>query len=213
MTAALRQYAMGAAVVGALSLAGCGSNTTPATPAGDTSAAASQGNTPQGSVAPSDGGANSAGNIPTAPVGNLTGSVSGLNGAVTAFLVRETATATIVEMAADTLFAFDSADLSPQAQDSLNRLKELIAKGGAGNIVVTGHTDDKGTDSYNRDLSRRRAEAVRDWLVAQNAAPTTRFRIEAAGKSQPKVPNANPDGSDNPEGRAQNRRVEVVIPK
>ena len=213
MTAALRQYAMGAAVVGALSLAGCGSNTTPAAPAGDTSTAASQGNTPQGSVAPSDGGANTAGNIPTAPVGNLTGSVSGLNGAVTAFLVRETATATIVEMAADTLFAFDSADLSPQAQGSLNRLKELIAKGGAGNIVVTGHTDDKGTDSYNRDLSRRRAEAVRDWLVAQNAAPTTRFRIEAAGKSQPKVPNANPDGSDNPAGRAQNRRVEVVIPK
>ena len=213
MTAAFRQYAIGAAMVGALSLAGCGSNTSPSTPASGTDEASSgapQGNVPQGSVAPSNGGTS---NTPTAPVGNLSGSVSGLSGAVTAFLVRETATSTIVEMAADTLFAFNSADLSPQAQESLNKVADLIRRGGSGQIEVIGHTDGVGSDSFNTDLSRRRAEAVRDWLTTQNVAPASRFTITAAGKSQPKAPNTHPDSSDNPEGRAQNRRVEVIIPK
>lgn len=144
---------------------------------------------------------------------NLSGSVSGLKGGVTAFAVRETATSTIVEMAADTLFAFDSADLSPRAQETLAKVAELIRSGGDGEIVVGGHTDSAGSDSYNEGLSRLRAEAVRDWLAAQNIAPASRFRIDAAGEARPKAPNAHADGRDNPEGRAQNRRVEVIIPK
>lgn len=150
---------------------------------------------------------------PTAPSGNLSGDVSGLDGVVSPFTVQVTDTSTIVSMAADTLFAFNSAALSAEAQTSLNRVAELIRRGGNGTIEVAGHTDGVGSDQFNIDLSRRRAEAVRDWLVAQNVAPSGRFTINAAGKSQPKAPNTNPDGSDNPAGRAQNRRVEVVIPK
>lgn len=149
---------------------------------------------------------------PAAPP-NLSGSVSGLKGSITAFAVRETATSTIVEMAADTLFAFDRADLSPQAQDTLAKVADLIRRGGDGEIVIAGHTDSAGSDSYNEKLSRLRAEAVRDWLAAQNVASASRFRIDAAGETRPKVPNAHTDGRDSPEGRAQNRRVEVIIPK
>ena len=193
--------------LGPLALAGCGdgdgnSPVTNAQPAQDGAPTQPQ---PPGAGA-------QAGSVPAAK-SNLSGSVSGLSGSVTAFAVRETATSTIVEMATDTLFAFDSSKLSPQAQESLTKVADLIRRGGSGEIVVGGHTDGVGSDSYNTELSRRRAEAVRDWLVAEHVAPAARFLIDAAGKSRPKVPNANADGSDNPEARAQNRRVEVIIPK
>jgi outer membrane protein OmpA-like peptidoglycan-associated protein len=185
-------------------LAACGQaeNAAPTTAADTTAPAAPANSTTVSSAAP-------------APTGqpNLQGNVSGLTGAITAFAVRETATQTIVEMAADTLFAFNSADLSSQAQASLTKVADLIRQGGSGQIEVIGHTDGVGSDSFNTDLSRRRAEAVRNWLTTQNVAPASRFTITAAGKSQPKAANTHPDGSDNPEGRAQNRRVEVIIPK
>lgn len=144
---------------------------------------------------------------------NMTGAVSGLMGDVRGFRVRTTATATILELPSDTLFAFDQGELTPQAVQTLPEVAQRIRDGGDGVIVISGHTDALGADDYNLSLSKRRAEAVRDWLVKQQGLSASRFQIEAVGKARPIAPDAHPDGTDNPEGRQLNRRVEVSIPR
>ena len=77
-------------------------------------------------------------------------------------------------------------------------------------VRVEGHTDSKGSDAYNQRLSQRRSESVVKYLISKGIDPS---RLEAVGfgKSRPIAPNQNPDGGDNPIGRAKNRRVEVHI--
>lgn len=79
-----------------------------------------------------------------------------------------------------------------------------------GQIVLRGHTDSDGNDEANLRASQRRAEAVRDWLV-QNGVAEDRIRIIAMGEQNPARPNANPDGTPNEDGRAFNRRVDLVV--
>lgn len=81
---------------------------------------------------------------------------------------------------------------------------------GAGQITVTGHTDSEGSDEANLSVSRRRAETVRDYLVSKGV-PAERLNVIAMGERRPVQPNANPDGTDFPEGRARNRRVEIDV--
>ncbi|MBX3563788.1 MAG: OmpA family protein [Sphingomonas sp.] len=143
----------------------------------------------------------------------LTGATSPLTGAVTDFRVTVTDTATVVELATDTLFDFDKADLTPAAEPNLARTAELIRKGKQGTIAITGHTDAKGDDSYNQKLSERRAEAVAAWLRKQDSLKGWTFTTTGKGETAPIAPNTQSDGSDDPQGRAKNRRVEVTIPK
>ena len=145
--------------------------------------------------------------------GTLTGEISGLSGEVTPFEVTVTDRATIVDLAADVLFAFDSADLSPQAPEQLAKAADLIRKGGTGVISVVGHTDSKGDDAYNLDLSLRRARAVVAWLSSDGAVLSDRLTAEGKGETDPVAPNAGTEGNDYPEGRALNRRVQIVIPR
>ena len=112
-------------------------------------------------------------------------------------------------VAADALFAFDSADLGTQAEATLAELGPQLAQT-AGAVTVEGHTDAKGGEEYNRALSERRARAVRDWLVAEGFVASG-TPIAGFGESQPVAANTHPDGSDDPEGRQKNRRVEVVV--
>lgn len=114
-----------------------------------------------------------------------------------------------VNLAADAMFDFDSAVLKETAAPELRKAAEAIRASGKSNVTITGHTDAKGNDAYNRKLSLDRATAVRDWLVANGIEQT--FTVSGQGASQPIAPNANADGSDNPEGRAKNRRVEINI--
>ena len=81
---------------------------------------------------------------------------------------------------------------------------------GARHVSVEGHTDAKGATDYNQALSERRAGTVRDWLVRRGAVPAGTPMV-GYGESRPVAPNVKPDGSDDPEGRAKNRRVEVVL--
>ena len=76
--------------------------------------------------------------------------------------------------------------------------------------TVEGHTDSLGTESYNQRLSERRAYAVRVALLSRGAFDQN-LVVRGFGKSRPIAPNQNFDGSDNPEGRQKNRRVEVVM--
>lgn len=144
---------------------------------------------------------------------SLTGQVSGLTGRISGFAVRETQTQTIVELAADVLFAFDSAQLTPEAEAALRRTAELAVQAGEGPIIVTGHTDSVGDDAYNLRLSRQRAEAVTRWLAASGGVPASRLKAEGRGEAEPVAANARPDGQDDPEGRARNRRVVVAMPR
>jgi OOP family OmpA-OmpF porin len=77
-------------------------------------------------------------------------------------------------------------------------------------IVLEGHADDIGSTRYNLTLSRRRAEAVARELIARGIR-RDRITVVAFGETRPVVPNRRANGSDDPHGRAKNRRVEAVI--
>lgn len=145
--------------------------------------------------------------------GNLTGQVSALTSAVSGLNVRVTDTATIVDLPADALFAFDKADLTPDATAQLQKAAELIRAAPPGAIRVVGHTDSKGDDAYNQRLSEARARAVADWFEQQVGVRQRAFDVVGMGEGAPIAPNETADGKDDPAGRAKNRRVEVIIPK
>lgn len=142
----------------------------------------------------------------------MSSNVSGLSGDVSDLSVRVTETATIVDLPADILFAFDQSTLSPAAQAPMQKLLGYVQAGASGTVTVTGYTDAKGEDAYNLALSQKRAEAVANWLKAQGVA-AARFTVVGKGEADPIAPNAKVDGSDDPDGRAKNRRVSVTIPR
>lgn len=80
----------------------------------------------------------------------------------------------------------------------------------AGPITIWGHSDSRGSDAENLAASRRRAEAARDYLESKGVAKG-RITVIPLGESRPIAPNRKLDGSDDPEGRAKNRRVEIKV--
>jgi outer membrane protein OmpA-like peptidoglycan-associated protein len=115
-----------------------------------------------------------------------------------------------VTLNADVFFAFDKADLAPPAAGALGQLAPQLARDAKGTVRIDGYTDAKGADTYNQDLSQRRAAAVEAELkrLAGSASPT--FSSNGHGAADPVAPNTKPDGSDDPDGRARNRRVTVT---
>jgi outer membrane protein OmpA-like peptidoglycan-associated protein len=103
-------------------------------------------------------------------------------------------------MPSDVLFAFDSARLS---RAGVRALRAVAAELPAGRATVTGHTDTRGSDRYNRALSLRRAWAVA--RVLRTADPSLRLRVRGAGQSRPVASNRRAAG------RARNRRVEIGV--
>jgi outer membrane protein OmpA-like peptidoglycan-associated protein len=122
---------------------------------------------------------------------------------------RETARGTTLTVQNDVLFDFDKNELRPEAAQALGRVAEIIRQRQPRAVLVIGHTDSMGADSYNDALSRRRAEAVEAWLAAQGGRLPP-LRVEGRGEREPMAPNTV-DGRDNPEGRQKNRRVEVLL--
>lgn len=104
----------------------------------------------------------------------------------------------------DVLFAFNKAELSAQAAPRLDKLASFLKQFPDRKLLIEGYTDSVGSDSYNQDLSERRAQAVRDALV-QRGVDSSRITARGYGKAHPVADNASP------EGRAMNRRVEIVI--
>lgn len=102
------------------------------------------------------------------------------------------------------LFDFDSAELRAESRENLRNLANSIEEWEGSNILIVGHTDSKGSDSYNHDLSVRRANSAKQFLVTQGVPA---FRIEAAGRGE-----AEPIADNESDwGRQQNRRIEVAI--
>jgi photosystem I P700 chlorophyll a apoprotein A2 len=124
---------------------------------------------------------------------------------------KRTATGIVITLPEVVLFDFDKADLRPDARPVLEKIAKVVRYYAAAPVRVDGHTDAVGTPAYNRDLSQRRADAVKDWLAASGGIAAGRLRARGLGETEPVAPNQNPDGTDNPAGRQRNRRVEVVV--
>jgi outer membrane protein OmpA-like peptidoglycan-associated protein len=102
------------------------------------------------------------------------------------------------------LFAYDSDAIQGAARENLTNLAESLRKYSDTDVLIVGHTDATGSDSYNQGLSDRRATSAASFLAAQGV---TRTRVRTAGRGE-----AEPiDSNESAEGRALNRRVEVVI--
>jgi OOP family OmpA-OmpF porin len=110
----------------------------------------------------------------------------------------------IVLTIGDVLFAFGKAYLSPKADRNVEKLAVFLNKYPNRNVLIEGHTDSVGSDEYNLDLSRRRADSVKDRLVEDGIDPA-RITTVGYGKKYPAVSN------DTDANRALNRRVEVII--
>lgn len=116
-----------------------------------------------------------------------------------------------IELAADVLFDFDKANLRPEAGPALEKVVAVLKNYANAATTIEGHTDSIGNDNYNQSLSERRAASVKSWLTSHGAANPMTTR--GWGKKKSIAPNTKPDGSDNPEGRQKNRRVEITVKK
>ncbi len=110
-----------------------------------------------------------------------------------------------IDVAADVLFAFDRADLTAPAQAKIAEVAQrLVADGATGRVSIVGHTDSQGSDSYNQDLSDRRAQAVAAVLQPALAGQDLQFAVEGRGESEPVAENSSP------QGQQANRRVSIT---
>jgi outer membrane protein OmpA-like peptidoglycan-associated protein len=119
--------------------------------------------------------------------------------------VKQEERGTVITLSGSVLFPSDKAELLPEAQQRLAEVaKALNSQSPNAQIVIEGHSDGKGSKTYNLELSARRAEAVRNYLVTQGIA-SNRISSQGLGFSHPISDNKTA------EGRANNRRVEIVV--
>ncbi len=118
--------------------------------------------------------------------------------------VKEESRGVVITLSGSVLFATGKSELLPIAQDKLGEVAKALNDQGFKKLVVEGHTDSRGSATQNQDLSRARAESVRAYLVTRGIPPD---KIEAVGRGsgQPVADNGTA------EGRANNRRVEIVV--
>jgi outer membrane protein OmpA-like peptidoglycan-associated protein len=139
--------------------------------------------------------------------------VDDLGGKVQDLQVKETGQEIRIELAADVLFDFDKANLRPAAQKTLHQAAGIIQDKAKGAVRIEGHTDSKGNDAYNQKLSERRAASVKAWFIDKEGLGSVQFTTQGFGAKKPVASNTKPDGSDDPDGRQKNRRVEIVLKK
>jgi outer membrane protein OmpA-like peptidoglycan-associated protein len=116
-----------------------------------------------------------------------------------------------IDLAADVLFDFDKYTLRPEANASLKKVGQVVSGYPDAPLAIEGHTDGKGTHAYNMKLSDNRAGAVKKWLVENAGIKASRITTKGWGETKPVAPNKKPDGSDDPDGRQKNRRVELTL--
>jgi outer membrane protein OmpA-like peptidoglycan-associated protein len=124
---------------------------------------------------------------------------------------REESAGVVIYLPAVYLFAFDKTDVDAKARTQLQEIATLLAEPmlAGRRITVEGHADGVGSREYNLQLSEERAHAVMA-VLEEGGVAKARLRSRAYGKDRPLEPN-RVDGKDNPDGRARNRRVALVI--
>lgn len=110
----------------------------------------------------------------------------------------------IVTFRSDTMFNFDSVAIKPGPQTEIRRVAEVLYRYPQTRIRIEGHTDSIGVVESNQKLSARRADAVKNELIAQNLQPD-RIEVVGFGAARPVASNKTPDG------RCQNRRVQIFV--
>ena len=118
--------------------------------------------------------------------------------------VKEEPRGVVITLSGSVLFASDKATLLPEAQIRLGQVSAALMETKERHLSIEGYTDSQGKDAYNVDLSQRRADAVRTYLVS-NGYPPDLITAHGAGKTMPIADNKTA------EGRANNRRVEIII--
>ncbi len=121
-------------------------------------------------------------------------------------VTEETPKAKVMVFEEAALFDVNKADLKPQGKEQIKAYREEVRAemSRADKIKVTGYTDNTGSADYNKKLSLRRAEAVRDYLISLGVDPN-KLEVSGAGEANPVADNSTK------EGRAKNRRVEVEV--
>ena len=118
--------------------------------------------------------------------------------------VKEEARGLVVTLSGSVLFASDKATLLPAAKDRLDQVAAALMATKDRRLTIEGHTDAQGSSSYNQDLSQRRADAVRSYIISRGYSGDL-IHAQGIGKERPIADNTSA------EGRANNRRVEIII--
>lgn len=113
-----------------------------------------------------------------------------------------------IAMPTDILFGYNESELREAARLSMMKLAFIVQTNPDAHFVIEGHTDSFGGDDYNLDLSLRRAEAVRDWLIERLRIDASNIRVVGLGKTRPIVP-----VTGDADQQSLNRRVEIVVRK
>ncbi len=120
-------------------------------------------------------------------------------------VVKEEPRGLVITLSGSVVFASNQATLLPEAKSRLNQVAEsLMSTNKNRKLIVEGHTDSQGSAAYNRELSQRRAESVRSYLISRGY-PAELIEARGIGEDRPIADNASP------EGRANNRRVEIIV--
>ncbi len=117
---------------------------------------------------------------------------------------------TVITLEDSILFDFGKSDIRPEAAQTLSTLATVLNNAKVPAAHIYGHTDSVSDEAFNQKLSEDRANAVSAELKKDGVSAT--LDATGYGETKPVAPNENPDGSDNPAGRALNRRVEIYIP-
>ncbi|WP_414713957.1 OmpA family protein [Sphingomonas sp.] len=125
-------------------------------------------------------------------------------GAMRNYRFRQTSAGATMTMQEEVLFRTDSADLRPGAVEKLRPLAGYLRANPGIRVAIIGHTDSRGSDAHNQNLSERRAESVRS-AFDQMGVTRARFRVEGRGEGEPVATNGTPAGM------RLNRRVEVTL--
>ena len=117
---------------------------------------------------------------------------------------------TLITLEDSVLFDFGKSDIRADASQTLKKLADVLTNAKVPTAHIYGHTDSVSDEAFNQQLSEARANAVSGELKKDGVTAT--MDATGYGESKPVAPNENADGSDNPAGRALNRRVEIFIP-
>jgi outer membrane protein OmpA-like peptidoglycan-associated protein len=126
--------------------------------------------------------------------------------------MKETEKNVTINLQGDVAFDSGKAALRAEGERSLEKVAVVISQFPESKVLIAGFTDNKGGKDANMRLSEKRAESVKDWLV-KHGVKVAAITIKGYGEGSPLAPNQNADGTDNPDGRQQNRRVEITVQK
>jgi outer membrane protein OmpA-like peptidoglycan-associated protein len=118
--------------------------------------------------------------------------------------VKEEDRGLVITLSGSVLFVSDKSELLPMAQDKLNHVADALMANKERKLTVEGHTDSQGTPAHNQELSQQRADAVRSYLISRGY-PGDLILAQGIGENRPVADNSSP------EGRADNRRVEIIV--